>query len=265
MKIFTQIKTCLINLISLLSNKKLIIVFIVLLIIGIILLKFVPDFGLNFLTEVIGIIITVTIIDQIIKSNEAKSKEPIRLMAYEEVRLPIHRLLNLWNHLYTGSTGKTRNLDFIPNTSEFDDLFLNLNLDAISKTVTGESLSFYIKAQIQEFNDLISEVLLKYKSDIPPNVNISLFNIKNSSTHLTAISIQQTEAAMRTMGVLKLRNLENFVVPVNQEYIDSIIVVLDWLKNEYKHLNKKATALHAPFNAKSYVNNVNPFDFKLNN
>ncbi len=54
------------------------------------------DFGLNFFTEVLGVVITVLIVDRIAQKREEEKTLPQKLAVYEDVRLLVSRYLSFW-------------------------------------------------------------------------------------------------------------------------------------------------------------------------
>ena len=55
------------------------------------------DFGLNAFTETLGILVTVLIVDKLIKRQEERKSLPQKATAYEDVRLLTSRLVEFWS------------------------------------------------------------------------------------------------------------------------------------------------------------------------
>ncbi len=58
------------------------------------------DFGLNFFTEILGVVITVFVIERFIQKKEDKRNLPQKLAAYEDVRLYTSRYISFWTETY---------------------------------------------------------------------------------------------------------------------------------------------------------------------
>ncbi|AIW18816.1 hypothetical protein F0267_23095 [Vibrio coralliilyticus] len=65
------------------------------------------DFGLNAFTETLGILVTVFLVERILTKKEAKRALPLRLAAYEDVRLLSCRLIKFWHEIYRSSVPGT--------------------------------------------------------------------------------------------------------------------------------------------------------------
>lgn len=85
------------------NEKLLILVVIVLIIIGLILwllVKKTKEFGLNFTTEILGAVITVFILDRLIKKREEEKNIPLKIAIYEDIRLYTTRYIGFWIETY---------------------------------------------------------------------------------------------------------------------------------------------------------------------
>lgn len=60
----------------------------------------ISDFGLNAFTETLGIIVTVLIVDQLIRRQEQVRLLPQQATAYEDVRLLISRMVSFWSETF---------------------------------------------------------------------------------------------------------------------------------------------------------------------
>lgn len=61
------------------------------------------DFGLNFTTEIIGVLITVYIVNYLLNSREKARLSPIRVIVFQEVSVLFNRHLGLFFELYSES------------------------------------------------------------------------------------------------------------------------------------------------------------------
>ncbi|MCE2963492.1 MAG: hypothetical protein ACK5UE_06680 [Chitinophagales bacterium] len=61
------------------------------------------QFGLNFFTEMLGVAVTVFVIDRLIQNREETRSIPQKLAAYEDVWLYTSRYISFWTSVYRES------------------------------------------------------------------------------------------------------------------------------------------------------------------
>lgn len=61
------------------------------------------QFGLNFFTEMLGVFVTIFVIDRLIQNREENKNIPQRLAAYEDIRLYTSRYISFWVNAYRES------------------------------------------------------------------------------------------------------------------------------------------------------------------
>lgn len=115
------------------------------------------EFGLNFTTEILGVIVTVFIIDRLIKQREERKSIPLKLAAYEDVRMFITKYAIFWQYLYRNSVPEDD-----PDTLE--EFFSHKGMGKIWENL-------YIKAEI---GNPIRNSMWKHLSD-----NVSAFKRKS--------------------------------------------------------------------------------------
>jgi len=99
-----------------------------LVLLGFILWKFgnqdLQDFGLNFFTEILGVVITVLIIDKLVKDREQKKMAPLKLAEYEDAVSFFTEFTSFWRDAYSISVNEE-----FPNS--FDDFLSNKGIGKV--------------------------------------------------------------------------------------------------------------------------------------
>lgn len=151
----------------------------------------IKDFLLNLSTEVIGILLTVVLIDSVLRLKETREKQQLLKNSLIQLRPPINRCLHLILNMYKASKKeKTENLK-----SDFSELFTDKdffdeirNLDIFSNApVTPKcdwvyhldnELKFFkysLEKTIEKYSHLLDSELIKLLEDIINSSFLSLF------------------------------------------------------------------------------------------
>ncbi len=85
-------------------------------------------------TETLGILVTVILVDHLIKKREENRLLPQQASAYEDVRLLVSRIISFWADAYkeTVPGPPPSSLSALLSKESFDKIGLNLNLDSQS-------------------------------------------------------------------------------------------------------------------------------------
>lgn len=91
------------------------------------------DFGLNFSTEIIGVLITVTIIDRLIEIKKIRDNLPKTLACHEDVVFLINYVNKFWEKVYISSVSEVQigSVDKLYDKNNFQLVFKLLDLESI--------------------------------------------------------------------------------------------------------------------------------------
>jgi hypothetical protein len=198
------------------------------------------NFGLNFFTEILGVSITVLIIDRLMQKREEARSIPQKLAAYEDVRLYTSRYINFWTSAYRDSVP-----DEEPETivSFFSDegmtkIFKYLYLDSEPNVTPSRSWWEWINQNAKEFKDNGNKILDRYSYNLDPiafghmhQLTESLFN----NMLLLLISIKQSDMQL---NYPRIKVLGYYSITPQKEDFDAILGLVNWCNESYYKLKK---------------------------
>lgn len=124
------------------------------------------DIALNLGTEILGILLTVLLIDSVIRGNEKRERSRYQAVALRQLRIPLVHHLQLLFSLYKASIPhKPEELVSDPRKLFSDDYFVQLAFFDFSKSapVVPEIQWFdHLKQEFTQFRDALSRTVEKY-------------------------------------------------------------------------------------------------------
>lgn len=133
------------------------------------------DFGLNAFTEVLGIAVTVFIIDKLLKLQEKRRLKPLQAAAFRDVQQFINGLASTWLTAYKWS-GKERlppptdphsTRDFL-NIVYFNKIRSRLNLDAEAAVFPKRTWRMYLPEIEKKYRTMAERILERHVSTLDP-------------------------------------------------------------------------------------------------
>lgn len=131
-------------------------------------LEWLKNISLNLGTEVVGIFLTVVLIDAAIRRNEAAERQRIKRIAFQQLRVSLVRQLNVLQGMYKATiTNSPQNKPTTVSELFTDDYFVQLGLLDLSKpapVVSVISIQWmdYIQSDVEKFKSAIGRTLEKY-------------------------------------------------------------------------------------------------------
>lgn len=228
-------------------------------------IKETEDFGLNFLTEMIGVAITILILDRLLKYKERKKNEPIRIIQYSEISLFLHRYIGLWHQLYINSVPnkEAKNIEDFLSKTEFDKIFTNAYLDSNANITPSTKLGDYILHQSTIFENSGNEILNRYKNDLPPIVFGNIHFIINTPTHSMIKLFKAIELSDKQYHFNRLRILGNYTTKFDNDFFNNFKQLVKWSNNEYNVFKRKNKSLIYPFEFDFNYNKLDNLVYKI--
>ncbi len=158
-----------------LKEYKILLYLTLLIIIGIILWfnsKNFKEFGLNFTTEIIGVVITILIVDRLAVKREAERLLPMKMVVYKETSLLFNRFLSLIFGLYSHTIEENPP----KNTKEFLEsnlmrkAFIYTDINAKANTTQRENIIINIANQAKDLIQRAEKILDKYSIFLEPEM-----------------------------------------------------------------------------------------------
>lgn len=133
------------------------------------------NFGLNAFTEILGIGITVFLIDQLLKNQERRRRRPLEIAAFQDVQSFVNGLATAWINVYNWS-GKDE-MDPPPSpasTTEFltppyfEAIRHRLNLDAEACVFPKRTWWEYLPQCEKQYRELGEKILERHAASLDP-------------------------------------------------------------------------------------------------
>lgn len=192
------------------------------------------DIFLNLSTELIGILITIIILDNIMKHREEKKHLPIKISMFNNVQSFLIEICNFWSVLYFYSQEFSNEIDFrkLFERDTFEKIVENLDLESSRRnwfeTIHNESKKIYNKGRLMDnyitFLDpeIISKILYLIEDKFFIN---SLISISNSREY----DIRNKIPKPTYLGAY-------YHIP-DEEVFKSIHFIYNWCQKTYFYLS----------------------------
>ena len=149
------------------------------------------QFGLNFLTEMLGVAITILIIDRLIQEREQTRTIPQKLAAYEDIRLYVARYIGFWSDAFRLSVPEEDPETFEDFFSEkgMNKIFNNLYLDSEPNVSPPRKWWDWIVHNAKEFKENGDKILNRYSYNLDPIAFGFLHHLTESSFNTMLFAI----------------------------------------------------------------------------
>ncbi len=207
------------------------------------------QFSLNISASILSIILTLSIVDNLIKKSEEEKSKPLRSAMYEEIRFFIVTFINFWQDINIATSEKHSAIDIkqLFENKKFSEMFLRLNLDKSPNVTPQTNWWYWISKESENFSNLIDKILNRYLSILDPEIFKNLHYLGQEDYMLKGLrELPGLKAYDERMGFYRPRYLAAYLPKTDQEYFDSIINVYNWCKNEYKMLSESGYDLFEP-------------------
>jgi hypothetical protein len=130
------------------------------------------DFGLNFFTEILGVVVTVFIIDRLSQIREEGRLKPLKLAEFEDAKNLFNRFISFWYVTYSRSVPEEypQTFDEFLSDNGIGKIFNHLNID--SKPSQNESLSWvqWIQNNHNEWLEISNRFLERHSANADPEL-----------------------------------------------------------------------------------------------
>jgi hypothetical protein len=213
------------------------------------------DFGLNFFTEIMGAIITVFILDRIIKKREAQKNIPLKLAIYEDIRLYATRYIGFWAQTYMISVPEKapENIKDFFSPNGMNKILSYLYMESEPNVTPPQKWWDWIVHNAKEFKDNGDKILDRYSGHLDPDTFGYLHQLTESSfnnCHLMIPVIRQTDTFYKTPRV---KVLGSYSIEPQMDDYNAIIGLETWCQKSYLELVKHKSTLLKVGNYSDYV------------
>ena len=132
----------------------------------------IKDFGLNFFTEMLGVVITVVIIDKLVKDREEKRLAPLKLAEYEDALRLFSKFVSFWRDGYMMAV----NEEFPDSAEDFlseegiGKVFMCLDLNTQPNVTPARTWWTWIPENHKKWSDDCNKYLERHSSYSDPEL-----------------------------------------------------------------------------------------------
>ncbi len=207
------------------------------------------DFGENFVSEMLGVLITILIINQLIVLKEEKRKIPHKFVVYEDLRSFLSNLLLFWKKAYKASVpeDEPENIHIFFSENGIGKIWHYLYIKAQFKDNPAQNWAEYITEKSIELQQQAEKILLRHSQNLPPYIYRMIHSLIESRFLLVLTKIPSTLNYLEKNNNPRTNTLDAvaMVQPTDREY-SSMIALFDWcgsLYDELKILDKSIDKL----------------------
>lgn len=208
-------------------------------------------FGLNFFTEMLGVVITVLLIDYILKSRRTKEKIPKRIAAYRDISIYVNRYHQLWVDLYHNTVPD-------PTPSTIEEFFTNevfrkimeqLDLNSQYNIFPPMTWWKYMPYKANELHQLGNKILNRYSDFLQPDIFWAVHQLTESMHNQSLRNIEMSRSQLTASGKPPKRLIEMaWFIPPSE--FPSVIRLYKWMEAEFEELKKQDPNLRFfPYNS----------------
>lgn len=211
------------------------------------------DFGLNALTETLGIAATVFGIDYLIKEHEVRKLLPQRASAYEDVRLLASRIISFWTEAYRisvpGEAPKT--VKELLSDESIQRIGSLLHLDSYANITPKRLCWDWIANSLSDFQNRAEKILERYNNILNPDAYSAIHTITSDIMQPGLMhGILQSD---KETGFPRPKILGNYCF-CQRSFFDSVLHLINWCITERAFLEK-----HGFSNLKRVIDTVHPW------
>ena len=198
------------------------------------------DLTLNLFAGFISSIITIAVIEKVIKHQKERDARPLREALYRDVQLFTSRLTSLWAEMYVESTVNQDtiplNILFSPNL--ITKLYSTLDLEGTTNTVTKLNWFSYIEQQQKGLINRGNKICADYITIADPEIIHIIHYLINDSMFLGLLHIiSDVRCVDIAKGIPRPTLLCCYLPEATQTDYDMILKLINWCHSEYESLH----------------------------
>jgi hypothetical protein len=219
------------------------------------------DFGLNFLTEVLGAIITILIVDSLIRKYEDDKSIAKKIIAYEDIQMFVNRYISFWKNMLDQSF-----LDDYPKTLEdffkvekllkiYDNLWLESSPNVFPKTNWWGN----INREVKDLEGKGADILDRYIDIVDPEIISKIYTLVHSTSFSGFQHLSSLKNYDVTHNIPRPEILKHYIPPIEENECREILSLHNWCKEQFDLYKKHDFSMNSSpfiFNIPSNLNNV---------
>lgn len=187
-------------------------------------------FGLNALTEILGVICTVFIVDVLMTRHEELRSLPQRQTAYEDVRLLVSRVISFWSDIYRLSVPEAcpGSVNALFTDDSFNRMMQCLNMSSTANVSPQRTWFVAFPQGLKDHMDRANTILQRHNSVLDPTAYRCVHSLTTTFDPglIAAICQSDHETGCPRPTVLG----SYFFLP--SDYLYSILELVKWCRAE---------------------------------
>lgn len=217
------------------------------------------SFGLNALTETLGILVTVLLVDHLIQRQSERRALPQRAAAYEDTRLFLARMIGLWTDAYSDSAigPAPRTISDLFSGEAFDDILTHLNIDGQANVVPRRQWFEWFPERLTELRKQGECILERHNSILAPEAYSWVHQLSTEGPDPGYIRVIRD--LDRSDRFPRPTNLGSYW-PLPEAFLQSVLALVEWAQKEETYLRAAGVAAvrAAPRTVKTWEPNHTP-------
>lgn len=188
------------------------------------------DFGLNFLTEMIGVAVTIYVIDRLNVKREEARVIPFKMAAYEDVRLFASRYISFWVSAYENSVPEAfpENIQTFFSSAGMGKIWNWLDLDSQPNVSTPTTWWRWIRDNASEWKSSGNVILSRHQVNMDPEIYACVHQICDGLFNTCLLHLQAMERTPLIRETRKVFHLGGFSIPPKEEDYRAILRLISW-------------------------------------
>ena len=205
------------------------------------------ELGLSLTTQLIGVVLTVFLVDYLLQRMEKKKQRPRKFVIYIEICVLFNRLVGLYYKLYSESVVEPSPVSFVEFLRE-GCIEKALSYSDIRKeplVAPKTTMINYIYNEIIQLERRYDRIMAQYGAFVPPELGLFLHNLFRDSPYFSFLKhIQFNFKSRKNLPYPK--TLLYFMGPPDDGFKEELIKLYHWLLREKKQLMKHYPELISP-------------------
>lgn len=200
------------------------------------------DLWLNLLSGFISSMITIAVIDRILKKQKDKNEIPLRKAMYRDIQLFTSRFINLWEEMYVQSTESRSEIavDDLFSFETINSIRNNLDLEGNPNIDPPQNWFAYINSCRNDLVKRGEKIITSYVNFADPDIIQSIHYLINDSFLIGNLSTLQTLRVYDLANHIPRPTLLTSYTPEptpSESDTEMVSQLLSWCRSQYENLH----------------------------
>lgn len=195
------------------------------------------DLGLNGLSEVVGILFTLYIIEKLIKRKDDRKLLPYKIAVYSDIVSMVYEIIYLWGTIYSSSVPNAKSIKIRELFTEevFKLMGEHLDLDSPLMSLPTQTWRQHIPLVQGKIRRSSERIIQVHSTHIDPHAMTIINRLLDGYIKHTTSLIDVLPKVDAELGIQRHSNLRSYLA-VYQPWLNDVIELHEWCSNERKRL-----------------------------